>query len=154
MTAAARWTAGIVGLLGLCVASVTTLIVASARADGRQVMPNYDTRALAHGEVMAQHARDEALGWTAALAFDGPDVVVTLRDRTGAPVRGAAVTIAMYHRAHAARVITALAAETPGSPGVYRGGGGALQAGIHTITGEATLGDTRFTFDGWAEATP
>ncbi len=152
MTAAGRWTAAIVGLLGLSVAAVTTLIVASARADGRQVMPNYDTRALAHGAVMAQQARDRALGWTASYDFDGNDVVVTLRDRSGAPVRGAKVAVSMYHRTHAARVLVVDAVETAATPGVYRGSGGELRPGIHTITGGATLGDVEFTFDGWAEA--
>ena len=138
MTAAGRWTAAIVGLLGLSVAAVTTLIVAAARADGRQ--------------VMAQQARDRALGWTASYDFDGNDVVVTLRDRSGAPVRGAKVAVSMYHRTHAARVLVVDAVETAATPGVYRGSGGELRPGIHTITGGATLGDVEFTFDGWAEA--
>jgi nitrogen fixation protein FixH len=149
MSAATRWTAAVVGLLGMSVVAVVILIVAASREGGRQVMPAYDTRALAHGDVMAQQARDRALGWQARSAFVGDELTIELRDRDGAPVRSAVIAVDAYHRAEAARVHHVAPQEV--AAGQYQVAAGSWRPGIHQITGTARLGDVLFTFDGWAE---
>lgn len=149
MSAAARWTSAIVGLLGMSVVAVVILIVAATRTGGRQVVPAYDTRALAHGDVMAQQARDRALGWQARPAFDGDALTIDLRDRAGAPVRGATLTVDAYHRTEAARVHHAAPIEA--AAGRYQADAAGWRPGIHQITGTARLGEVTFSFDGWAE---
>ncbi|MEZ4367887.1 MAG: FixH family protein [Kofleriaceae bacterium] len=149
MSPAARWTTAIVGLLGLCVAAMVTLAVVAGGTRGRLVVPDYDQRALHHGDVMAQRDRDRALGWHAGLAIDGDDVVVTVRDAGGQPVTGATVEVALYHRAAASTVLHV--APRAAGDGVYRGHVDGLRDGIHQLAATVRRGDATFTADGWAE---
>lgn len=149
MTPAARWTLGIVGALGACVAAMVTLAVAAGSADGRRVLPDYDTRALAHGDVMAARARAAALGWRTTSGFDGDEVVVTAHDALGAPLLEASVEVSLYHRAHAADVrrLPLVAVR----PGEYRATFVGLRAGIHQLDLAVRRGDDVVTSSGWAE---
>ncbi|MCQ4158561.1 FixH family protein [Roseomonas sp. GC11] len=84
-----RWIPWVfVGALGLVIAVNGVLIwKALSTFTGVTQGHAYD-RGLAYNDVLAETARQEALGWNATLRVEGERLVVELRDRAGAPVPG------------------------------------------------------------------
>ncbi|WP_431272359.1 FixH family protein [Dankookia sp. P2] len=77
-----------VGGLLLVVAVNAVLIVTAVRSfTGLTTGHSYD-RGRAYNHVLAEAARQDALGWTAQVTLAGGVLRVTARDRAGAPVAG------------------------------------------------------------------
>ncbi len=97
LTYAQKFIGGMIGLLGLTVAGlVTSIVLASTTYDGL-VTENYYRHGLRYGEERARELNTP--GWkvslTAPKAAKGP-VVVTLADKSAAPLSGAKVTLKLY----------------------------------------------------------
>lgn len=77
-----------VGGMGLVVAVNAVLIWAAVSTfTGVSVGHAYD-RGLAYNDVLAESARQEALGWQARVRLDAQTLVVSVRDAAGEPVGG------------------------------------------------------------------
>jgi len=64
--------------------------------------PKSYRQGLAYNDVLDRRARQVALGWSAALAAERGEVVVTVTDAAGAPVTGLALDGAARHPSDAA----------------------------------------------------
>jgi nitrogen fixation protein FixH len=77
-----------VGGMLIVVAVNAVLVVASVSTfTGLTTNQAYD-RGRAYNGVLAEAARQEALGWTAEIALAGPALTVAARDREGLPLHG------------------------------------------------------------------
>ncbi len=84
-----RWIPWVfVGGMALVVAVNLVLVFAALTTfTGVTTGQSYD-RGRAYNAVLAEAARQDALGWTARVAFDGGMLDVSVADRAGQPVRG------------------------------------------------------------------
>jgi nitrogen fixation protein FixH len=125
------------------------LMVVATRDASFAVEPDYYRKALHWDEMMAQEARNQALGWTAAVAFERlarpGEVEVTARvnDRGGRPVEGARVAIETFHSARASHVLTATLA--PGAAGQYSAALLLDRPGLWEVRLRVERGDETFT---------
>jgi len=115
------WPFIIVGLLAGGAGANIGLMVVATRDRSFAVEPDYYQKALRWDETMAQEARNQALGWTATVAFERSarpgeaKVTALVDDRAGHPVEGARVAVETFHAARARHVVTgALAPEAAG----------------------------------------
>ena len=106
MKARTAWVSAIIGLLAANVGASGVLIFAS-HDGGSQVIPNYYERALEYDRTIDQETADRALGWRVGVAAAGGIVTVTVADRGGAPLSGAAVQVHGYPRTHADETVDA-----------------------------------------------
>ncbi len=99
-------------LVGGAGANVGLMLVATGDASFA-VEPRYYEKALRWDETMAQEARNRALGWSIAVAFDGAprpgqvELAARVNDRRGHAVEGARVGVEAFHSARASHVLTA-----------------------------------------------
>ncbi len=107
MTARARWVGAIVGLLVFNVLA-TGVLIAAAHHGASRVIPSYYEQAVRYDDVLAQAARDAALGWRVEATL-GSEVVVRVHDRTGTPLDGARVRVSGMARASGVQLDGALA---------------------------------------------
>lgn len=125
MRAARLWPIAIVGMLAVNVIATGVLMWAANDDEANAIESDYYRKAVAWDSTMAAQARGRALGWTldatlGAIGSDGmADVAVTLADRTGAPLDGAAVALEAIHNAHARHPLRAALAPAAGVPGRY-----------------------------------
>lgn len=141
MSAGTRWILIVIGLLVGNAVAVVVLIGSAGGTTGR-VLPDYYDRAAAWDDTMAETARSSALGWSGQTLAHGRTVEVTLHDRTGAPLTGAAVSLRGFPRGDADAIADVeLAAVTPGR---YRGQWPGAQGGLHDVTIVATRGGDRW----------
>lgn len=106
------------GIMAACLASTGALIFMAERDRTFAVEPNYYAKALAWDRDHQAALRSRALGWNALARAQGEELVVTLTDREGRPVKGAVVGAEVFASIRAA-VRTHLAL-TESSAGEYR----------------------------------
>lgn len=121
MSSGRAWPFLLVGLLLSGVGANVGLLLVARSDPSFAVEKDYYRKALAWDETARQEERDRELGWSvgvdAAASGRGPgwyDVVLTVRDDAGRPVRGAAVGIETFHHARAADVLRAELEERDG----------------------------------------
>ena len=100
MSAKTNWTLAIFGLLGGNLLAMGVLAT-TAHTRQAQIIPAYDVAAAHYNDTMAEAERSRALGWLATAELHAGDVVVSITDATGLPLRGAEVRVVGYPRAHA-----------------------------------------------------
>jgi nitrogen fixation protein FixH len=107
------WPFFIVALLvGGAGANVGLMLVATGDRSFA-VEPDYYQKALRWDETMAQEARNRALGWTIAVAFERAarpgeiTLAAQVNDRAGHAIEGAHVGVEAFHSARASHVLTA-----------------------------------------------
>jgi nitrogen fixation protein FixH len=143
-----HWPWIIVALLCGNAGAVALLIGYSSAGESHHVVPDYYQKAVAWDQTMAQERANLELGWSVELAAGGApgeavELTLTVRDRAGTPVEGAAIEIGGFHRAHAALVLRA--------PAIDRGGGRYIarlpigRAGLWQLELTATRGPEVFT---------
>jgi nitrogen fixation protein FixH len=140
MSARTRWIAAILGLLGANVLGVVILIATSS-ANASQIIPQYDDRAARFQVVLDEAEASRALAWQATVTATVSSIDVIVRDRTGAPLDGAAVRIQGFHRAHAAAALDLALA--PIAPGHFRITA-PLLAGVYDLRVVVERGGARF----------
>jgi nitrogen fixation protein FixH len=141
MSAGTRWILIVIGLLVGNAIAVVVLIGSAGGTSGR-VLPDYYDRAAAWDDTMAEAARSSALGWQVQTQARGRTVEVTLRDRAGAPLTGAAVSLRGFPRGNVDA--TAALDLVATGPGQYRGEWPGAQGGLHDVTIVATRGGDRW----------
>ncbi len=118
-----RWPLLIAGLLTVHAAAMITYAVIASSNPSYAVEKDYYQKALHWDEKRAQDAANTSLGWEAAVSARPGDqpgkavLTITLRDRGGEPVGGAAAHVEVFHMADSGRVLEADLEET--SPGTY-----------------------------------
>lgn len=98
-----RWPVILGSLLLLQAGGVIGMVVVSGRDPSFAIEPDYYEKALAWDQTSRQREHSASLGWSIDLAPPGASgtLVLTLRDRLGRPLEGAAVTLETYHHARA-----------------------------------------------------
>ena len=85
---------------------VIAMVVVSGRDASFAIEPDYYEKALAWDETSRLRAASDSLGWTTESKLksgvDGQELQITLRDRLGRPLEGAAVQVEFYHHVRAA----------------------------------------------------
>lgn len=107
MTAKMKWVGIIIGLLVGNVLATGVLIAASSNGASR-VIPAYYEQAIHYDDVIAQAAKDRALGWKVDVAIAG-DVIARVHDRSGAPIDDAHVHVIGFARGTGAPIDVVLA---------------------------------------------
>lgn len=102
------WPSVIIALLGGQLVVCSVIIFASNSDPSVAVEPNYYQQALAWDQKALQRERNTQLGWSAILSVDSNadpsgyrTVEVSLSDRDGNAITGAAVQATAFHHAHA-----------------------------------------------------
>lgn len=132
----------VAGIMGACLLSTGALIVVSGADRSFAVEPDYYAKALAWDRARLAEARSRLLGWCASAAFDGPDLVVSLRDRDGDPVRASGITAEVFTSARASQRWRLSLNES--APGEYRAPLPAGAAGAWIVRLSASTGTDRF----------
>ncbi len=139
MSAGKKWVAAIAGLLGVNVLATLFLAVTAAHG-GSEVIPDYYESGVHYDTAIDRAAASRALGWRARAEVTGGQLVIDVRDATGAPLEGAHVAVSGYQRAFATeRLEVALAS----SGEVYRAAFPA-RAGVQDLTITVERGRDRF----------
>lgn len=108
-----HWPFIIVGLLLGNATAVMLLIGFSGAGESHHVVPDYYEKAVAWDQTMAQERANLALGWSVEVSAGSPgELILTVRDRDGAPVEGASIQIDAFHRAQASATVRARAADS------------------------------------------
>ncbi len=114
------------------------------------VAEDYDRHASSWDDRRDAQRRSDALGWTAELQLadieGAPQVVLSLRDRTGLPIEGARVEVTAFHRARAA--YKQRLALTESTAGDYSSPLRVTRAGRWRFDVTATRGSDTFTLPG------
>ncbi len=142
MTASTRWIVIVVGLLAGNALAVAILLAAAGGDTGRRVLPDYYRRAAAWDLTRAEAASSARLGWSCAVRTSGRELELTCRDRSGAPLAGAAVEVQATPRGRADEPIAVRLA--PGSGGVHRGSIAGRRHGIHELAISVERADQRW----------
>ncbi|MDJ0388376.1 FixH family protein [Roseomonas sp. E05] len=102
-----------IGGMGLVLAVNAVLVWAALSTfTGVSVGQAYD-RGLAYNDVLAETARQEALGWHASVLMDVQTLVVSVRDEAGQPVAGTLSGV-LVRPVEGTRVALGFAAVAPG----------------------------------------
>jgi len=116
--------------------------------------PDYYRKAVAWDAQRELERQSQALGWHAAISAQptpqaqpgsqprGLELQLSLRDARGEPLRGAAVRVAAFANARAARVLEAALLET--APGTYTAELPSRVLGLWEFRMQATRGADRF----------
>jgi hypothetical protein len=101
------WGGVIVGLLVMCLAIQTTLLIYAINDPAFAVEPDYEWKARHWDELQRERARSAALGWSVDLQTAPDDqagrvrLELLLTDRDGAPIPTADVRLTGFHNARA-----------------------------------------------------
>lgn len=109
--------AGVAAFFGVIIAVDAGFLVIAYRTHPGQVSVTPYEDGLLYNRHIAQLEAQTRLGWRASAAADGDTVSIAVRDRTGAPVGGLAVTARLERPATEAGRLTPVFRET--SPGLY-----------------------------------
>ncbi len=97
------WPGMIFGMIGLnfCIVGIT-VYAARFHSSSFAIEADYDTKAL-HWDNTARQIRENVeLGWKVEITeAQGNRLVVSLKDRDGKPIEGAAINVESFHHAHA-----------------------------------------------------
>lgn len=145
------WPWIVVAMLLVTVAANLTIIVLASRDPSFAVEPDYYRKAVAWDDHRAQDAANRALGWTMALeavpaleaGVPSLRTEVTVLDREGVPVEGAAVSVEAFPIARASWIERAGLASRGG--GAYAGALRWSRGGLWEFRVTAVRGDERFT---------
>lgn len=142
------WPAALVAVLAITVLANVVIFRLANDPVGLSVEPDAYARAVAWDSTAAERDASGALGWSAVARLDavpgGARVVVELRDRAGAPVRGARVRVEAIHNDLARRFEGALPAAASGPDGAYAAVLPLPHAGLWELRLHAAQGDARF----------
>ena len=111
------------------------------------IEPDYYRKAVAWDSVMARERASAALGWSAAATMvpaggDAATLRLTIADRTGAPVTGAAATAVLVNNLDGnAHLRVSL---TESSAGAYSAALGKRRSGLWEVRLDARRGDSRY----------
>lgn len=135
-------------------ANVVMFVAAGGDPNGSVVEPDYYRKAVDWDRTMARRAASDRLAWTSAVtlgaAVDGKrEVLLTLRDSSGAAVRDADVTVTLIHNLEASAPLQGALAAREAS---YAGTLGAARGGQWEVRVEARRGAERYTATMRAEA--
>jgi nitrogen fixation protein FixH len=143
------WPLGLTALLvGGAGANVALWLVA-AGDPSFAVEPDYYAKAVHWDQTMAQEAANAALGWSVSASFEPgarpgqSRLVARVRDRAGAPVDGARVSVVAFPSARASRM--SAAALEPKGDGAYAAGLPADRPGLWELRVRVTRGGDVFT---------
>lgn len=128
-SAGKKWVVAIVGLLSVNVIATVFLAVTAARG-GSEVIPDYYETGVHYDTAIDRATASRALGWRASAKVSGGQLVIDVRDATGAPLEGARVAAAGYQRAYSTERL-AVALVPAGD--VYRGAF-PTRAGVQDLT--------------------
>lgn len=145
------WPAMIVGLLLLAVGANVGLMIVASSDPSFAVEDDYYDKAVRWDEKRAQDATNLALGWQLDLSTEttvdrgvpAVQVGVRLRDRDGAPVEGATVSLETFHLARSAQSLGATPTEA--GPGWYVTRMPMRRPGLWEFRIDVTRGDEHFT---------
>ena len=107
------WPVAVGVILGTCVAANLWLLRLASGDPSFAIEENYYQRALHWDDELAQRRHNAALGWQLSPALSpisansGAELRLTLRDATGKPLEGAAVTVRALHNARAGEPLDA-----------------------------------------------
>jgi nitrogen fixation protein FixH len=139
VTAGTRWTLVIVGLLSVNVL-VTVGLAIGAGSGASQVIPDYYETGVHYDTAIDRAAASRALGWRASASVAGGELIIAVRDASGAPVAGANVTVAGYQRAFASEHLSvALSARGDDYRAAFP-----VRAGVQDLTVTVERGRERF----------
>jgi nitrogen fixation protein FixH len=98
--AARLWPVAVVAVLAITVATNVAVLIAAHAPDAAVAEPDYYRKAVAHDSTLAERARSDALGWTAAARLtpgadcETVDVAIAAPD---GPIDGAQVDVECIH---------------------------------------------------------
>jgi nitrogen fixation protein FixH len=149
-----RWPAIVLGLLAAHVLLMAWAVMKATGDRSAIVIPDYYVKSLHWDQDKAELARSAALGWTVKLTPAGTadsvglvPVLITLNDKSGAPLSADSLELTYCHQAHADRVLTArLQPESATTPnGRYLQALSLPQPGFYSFSVVAIRGTDRFT---------
>ena len=139
------WPAMIFGMIGLnfCIVGIT-VYAARFHGSSHAIEPDYDTKALHWDDTARQIRENVQLGWRIEIAeARGNRLTVTLRDRDGKAIEGAAVNVESFHHAHAkSKVVSTMLA---GDAGQYTTSANLSTPGLWEFRFTVLRGPTLFT---------
>jgi len=146
-----RWTAIIVGLLGLHVTFCLVVIFVVLGDESVAIVPGYHQQAL-DWDASRQALRDSAsLGWKVTSRIDDTSdtfgrraIEVALIDEHGQPLSGATVSVLVFHHAHASDTQQTELTEAGPGTGVYVATLTMQQAGLWELRLTASRGTDTF----------
>lgn len=144
------WGGVVVGFLGLEIVMCLVAVTLSSGDASFAVVPGYHEQALHWDEARAAIRASDSLGWSDAIAV-GPTadllgrrpVIVSLRDRNGSPIAGAAVKAVLFHHARAGHVLS-IDLQESAEPGTYETTAEMRREGLWEIRLDAKRGDEHF----------
>jgi nitrogen fixation protein FixH len=155
MNPARLWPAAVVGVLAVTVLANAAMLLVAGNSRQAFVEPDYYRKAVAWDSTLAERARSAALGWALEARLEresgpgpgrtsgpGARLRVFLRDRGGAPLEGARVTVTAVHNLEADR--PTLAACAASQPGVYEASLPLDRGGSWELRFAAVRGSERF----------
>lgn len=138
-----RWPAIVIALIVLNMGLVGVTIYYASSDPSAATEPDYYRKALEWDALAKQRDQSRTLGWTVTTApIDGDNIVMTLNDRFGVPVRDAVISGVVFAQARAGQRLPLNAVET--EPGVYRAPIAFTRAGLWRVELTAKRGETLF----------
>ena len=143
------WPLFVVMLLVMSVGTMTGMVLASRSDGGAQIIDDYYQKAVQWDDRAAARRASAGLGWTATLALDASEaaaartLILTIKDRTGAPVGNLTGTV-QAGRPHRAGVLAEHPFQATETPGTYRLTLPLDGFGLWDFEVEAHRGDERF----------
>lgn len=143
MKASWFWPAFLAGLLALGVGINLVLLVVATGDPSFAVERDYYRKGVEWDRTLQQERANARLGWTLGCEVRKGAVAVALRDHTGAPLPGAAVTVEAFHNARAGRIVTASLSDA--GDGIYRAQVPVTRPGLWELRFRAVRGAHVFT---------
>ena len=137
------WPLLLAGLLVLGVGTNLLLLAVAAGDPSFAVEPDYYRKGVEWDRTLAQGRTNARLGWRLACDVRQGTVQVTLQDRGGAPLRGAALSVEAFHNARAGRIVKGTLVD--GGSGTYRARLPILRPGLWELRFRAEQGGSAFT---------
>lgn len=148
-TARLLWTGGIIAFFAIQAVLWIVAITLTSQDPSHLVFEDYDERAVNWDSWQETMRASAALGWQSDLRIGADadvtgqrELLLTLVDRSGQPVRGAAVDLRLYHRARAAEAVTVSLQEL--LPGEYVTSFRPQHAGIWNFEVTANRGTAKY----------
>ncbi len=145
------WPLAIVGLLAANAAIVAVTVKFAVQGQNGSIEDDYYQKAVHWDEHVAQQARNAALGWHAQITIAPPEgahakarAIVRLTDKSGQPIRGAAVKARFFHFAHADEAVTGLLSESAEGYAIDLP---EIRAGVWNASIDVSVNNNRFTND-------
>lgn len=138
------WPGFIIAILGICMGSGMSIIVASASDGGPRIVPDYYEKAVAWDESVATDEASRELGWTVALSINDERAEVAVRDRQGQPLTLSGSASFRLASDVEPRATVPLIARPDGQPGHYILADAPLAPGVWDVTLHLQSGETTY----------